>query len=276
MSHDVIPVASTMRISLLYRGEYSQWREWFLNYLEEQTDGDVMIRSINEEKRIRRIDHLERFLLIQRIPNDIYSLIDNNDTSKDLWDALERKIRGYEYGEQDRKVAILYEYETFKATEGEQLLDTYLRYLQQNQCDVNDVAGIKKKTIIVTFDPLALVAEKTKQEDKKEDRKKRDISKVKCYNCKKEGHFAKDRKKAKVKDYNYYKTKMLLAKKDSDEQVLLAEDQVWIESSSDLDQELSANMAFMAKMEKIISDSEESSSCDKETLAEASYYSSDS
>nr|GFA19401.1 Gag-Pol polyprotein [Tanacetum cinerariifolium] len=63
-----------------------------------------------------------------------------------------------------------------------------------------------------------------KKEDKKADEKKRDMSKVKCYNCKKEGHFAKDCKKAKVKDNNYYKTKMLLAKKDSDEQVLLAED----------------------------------------------------
>nr|GFD54865.1 hypothetical protein [Tanacetum cinerariifolium] len=61
-----------------------------------------------------------------------------------------------------------------------------------------------------------------KKEDKKTDEKKRDMSKVKCYNWKKEGHFAKDCKKSKVKDYNYYKTKMLLAKKDSDEQVLLA------------------------------------------------------
>nr|GFB03433.1 hypothetical protein [Tanacetum cinerariifolium] len=56
-----------------------------------------------------------------------------------------------------------------------------------------------------------------KKEDKKADEKKMDISKVKCYNCKKEGHFAKDCKKEKVKDYNYYKAKMLLAKKDSDE-----------------------------------------------------------
>nr|GEX03846.1 hypothetical protein [Tanacetum cinerariifolium] len=64
-----------------------------------------------------------------------------------------------------------------------------------------------------------------KKVKKKDDEKKRDMSKVKCYNCKKEGHFAKDCKKKKVKDYNYYKTKMLLAKKDSDEQVLLAEDQ---------------------------------------------------
>nr|GEV09460.1 reverse transcriptase domain-containing protein [Tanacetum cinerariifolium] len=42
-----------------------------------------------------------------------------NKTAKDLWDALERQMRGSEYGEQDRKATILYEYETFKATEGE-------------------------------------------------------------------------------------------------------------------------------------------------------------
>nr|GFA65594.1 hypothetical protein [Tanacetum cinerariifolium] len=92
-----------------------------------------------------------------------------------------------------------------------------------------------------------------KKEDRKADEKKRDISKFKCYNCKKEGHFAKDCKKAKVKDYNYYKTKMLLAKKDSNEQVLLAEDQAWMESSSDSDQEINANMVFMAQIEKVLS-----------------------
>nr|GEZ66818.1 hypothetical protein [Tanacetum cinerariifolium] len=186
-------------------------------------------------------------------------------------DALERRMRGSEYGEQDRKAAILYEYETFKATEGEQFLDTYLCYLQvindlkkccykKDNCDVNDALRYKKKAVVVTSDPLALVVEKTKSANKKQefvkmddkkvekkaDEKKRDMSKVKCYNCKKEGHFAKYCKKAKVKDYNYYKTRMLLAKKDSDEQVLLAEDQAWMESSSDSDQEINANMVFMA------------------------------
>nr|GEZ84168.1 hypothetical protein [Tanacetum cinerariifolium] len=162
MSRDVITVGSTMRIPLLYRGEYSQWRERFMNYLEEQTDGEAIINSIQNgdqpfpvvaqvslvgtahnapptpkdpkfwtdvEKKTRKIDRLARSLLIQRLPNDIYSLIDSKKTAKDLWDALERQMRGSEYGEQDRKAAILYEYETFKATKGEQLLDTYLRYL---------------------------------------------------------------------------------------------------------------------------------------------------
>nr|GEU66887.1 hypothetical protein [Tanacetum cinerariifolium] len=44
---------------------------------------------------------------------------------------------------------------------------------------------------------------------------------------------------------------MLLAKKDGDEQLLLAEDQAWMESSIDSDQEIIANMVFMAKMERI-------------------------
>nr|GEU81108.1 hypothetical protein [Tanacetum cinerariifolium] len=333
MSRDVITVGSTMRISLLYRGEYSQWHERFMNYLEEQTDGEAMINSIQNgdqplpviaqvslvgnaqnatptlkdlkfwsaKKKKTRIDRLERSLLIQGLPNDIYSLIDSNKTAKDLWDALERQMRGSEYGEQDRKAVILYEYETFKANKGEHLLDTYLRYLQvindlkkcgykkdncelnykflnnlqpewkqygtlmrqtknlmdinidalynilkQNQGDVNDALRYKKKAVVVTSDPLALVAKKTKTE----------------------GHFAKDCKKAKVKDYNYYKTKMLLAKKDSDEQVLLAEDQAWMESSSDSDQEINANMVFMAQIEKFLSKSDESSSSAEETITE--------
>nr|GEY86716.1 hypothetical protein [Tanacetum cinerariifolium] len=84
----------------------------------------------DQEKRIQKIDRLARSLLIQGLPNDIYSLIDSNKTAKDLWDALATHMLGLEYGKQDRKAAVLYEYETFKATEGELLLDTYIRYLQ--------------------------------------------------------------------------------------------------------------------------------------------------
>nr|GEU81535.1 hypothetical protein [Tanacetum cinerariifolium] len=256
MSRDILTVGSTIRIPLLYRGEYSQWVERFMNYLEEQTDGEAMINSIkngdqplprvtqvsiagttsteqpllkdksmwsDQEKRVQKIDHLARSLLIQRLPNDIFSLIDSNKTAKDLWDALARHMLGSEYGEQDRKAAVLYEYETFKATEGELLLDTYIRYLQvindlkkygyskdncelnfkflnnlqpewkqyatmtrhnknlmdinidaiynilkQNQGDVNDAMGSKKKTVVITSDPLALIAEKTNVSRSKE------------------------------------------------------------------------------------------------------------
>nr|GEV80706.1 hypothetical protein [Tanacetum cinerariifolium] len=150
--------------------------------------------SSDQEKKIQKIDHLARSLLIQGLPNDMYSLIDSNKTKKDLWDALARHMLGSKYGEQDRKVIVLYEYETFKATKGELLLDTYIRYLQkqyatmmrqnknlmdinidalynilkQNQGDVNDAMGLKKKTVVVTSDSLALIAEKTTVSKRKE------------------------------------------------------------------------------------------------------------
>nr|GEV38854.1 hypothetical protein [Tanacetum cinerariifolium] len=136
--------------------------ERFINYLEEQTDGEAMINSIkngdqlltrvsqvsiagtssteqpllkdksmwsDQEKRIQKIDCLARSLLIQGLLNDIYSLIDSNKTAKDLWDALARHMLGSEYGKQARKDAVLYEYGTF-TTKGELLLDAYIRYLQ--------------------------------------------------------------------------------------------------------------------------------------------------
>nr|GEZ86232.1 hypothetical protein [Tanacetum cinerariifolium] len=126
-----------------------------------------------EEKKNQKINHIARSLLIQGLLNDIYSLIDSNNSAKELWDALERNMLGSEYGEQDRKAVVLYKYETFKATERELLLDTYIRYLQvindlkkcgykKDNCDVNEAMGYKKKAVMVTSHPLALVAKKTK------------------------------------------------------------------------------------------------------------------
>nr|GFC39695.1 hypothetical protein [Tanacetum cinerariifolium] len=281
----------------------------------------------DQEKKVQKINRLVRSLMIKGLSNDIYSLIDSNKTAKDLWDALARHMLGSEYGEQDRKAAVLYEYETFKATKGELLLDTYIRYLQvindlkkcgyskdscelnfkflnnlqpewkqyatmmrqnnnlmdinidalynilkQNRGDVNDAIGSKKKTVVVTSDPLFFIAKKINVSRSKEkvvvssdsegseaddfsELKKitallaKDFNRRKFYtkptnknlrtsstsqsaNMKQE--FVKsddkqvvkkaDEKKQDVKDYEYCKTKMLLAKKDKDEQVLLAED----------------------------------------------------
>nr|GEU79957.1 hypothetical protein [Tanacetum cinerariifolium] len=313
---------------------------------EEQTDGEAMINCIKHgDQPLPRVTQVS---IAETSSTEQPPLKDKsmcNKIAKDLWDALARHMLGSEYGEQDRKAAVLYKHETFKATEGELLLDTYIRYLQvinelkkcgyskdkcelnfkllnnlqpewkeyatmmrqnknlmdinidalynilkQNQRDVNDAMGLEKKTVVVTSDPLALIAVKMKSANKKKefvksddkkvkkknDEKKRDMSKVKCYNCKKEGRFTKDCKKAKVKDYEYYKTNMLLAKKDKDGQVLLAEDHAWMESSSDSDQEINANMVFMAQIKKVLSDSEASSSSADDKISKVSYYISES
>nr|GEZ80261.1 hypothetical protein [Tanacetum cinerariifolium] len=299
MSRDVLTVGSTIRILLLYRGEYSQWVERFMIYIEEQTDGEAMINSI------------------KKVINDLkkcgYSK-DNCELNFKFLNNLQPEWKQYATMMKQNKNLL------------DINIDALYNILKQNQGDVNDAMGLKKKTIVITSDPLAFIAEKTKvrkskekvvvsldsegsdaddfselkkitallakafnrkkfyskptnnnlrtsstfqsankkqefvksddkQVVKKADEKKRDVSKVKCYNCKKEGHFAKDCKKVKVKDYEYNKTKMLLAKKDKDEQVLLAEDQAWMESSSHSNQEINANMVFMVQIEKVLSKS---------------------
>nr|GFB82190.1 hypothetical protein [Tanacetum cinerariifolium] len=107
--------------------EYSQWVERFMNYLEEQTDGEAMINSIkNGDQPLPRVTQVSIAGTTSTEQPPLKDKSMCNKTAKDLWDALVRHMLGSEYGEQDRKAAVLYEYETFKATEGELLLDTYI------------------------------------------------------------------------------------------------------------------------------------------------------
>nr|GEW07970.1 hypothetical protein [Tanacetum cinerariifolium] len=299
MSRDVLTVGCTMWIPLLYRGEYSQRSERFMNYLEEQTDGGAMINSIkNGDQLLPRVTQVSIAGTSSTEQPPLKDKSMCNKTAKDLWDALARHMLESEYvindlnkcGYSKDNCELNFKFLNNLQPEWKQYatmmrqnknlldinIDALYNILKQNQGDMNDAMKSKKKEVVITYDPLALVAEQTKitallakafnqkkfyskptnnnlrtssatssankkqeyvksddkKEEKKVDEKKRDMSKVKCYNCKKEGHFANDCKKAKIKDYEYYKTKMLLAKKDKDEQVLLAEDYAWMESSN--------------------------------------------
>nr|GEX93037.1 hypothetical protein [Tanacetum cinerariifolium] len=294
MSRDVLTVGSTMRIPLLYRGEYSQWVERFINYLKEQTDGEAMINSINNgDQPLPRVTQVKK-------------------TAKDLWDALARHMLGFEYGEQDRKAVVLYEYESFKATEGELLLDTYIRYLQvindlkkcgyskdkcelnfkflnnlqpewkhyatmmrqnknlmdinidaiynilkQNQGDVNDVMGLKKKIVVVTSDPLALIAEKTK------------ITALlaKAFNPRK--FYSKPTKNKLITSSTSQST-------NKKQEFIKTDDKKVEKKMMRKNQEINANMVFMAQIEKVLLDSETSSSFADDKISEVSYYLSES
>nr|GFD51677.1 hypothetical protein [Tanacetum cinerariifolium] len=47
-------------------------------------------------------------------------------------------------------------------------IDALYNILKQNQIDVNDAMGSKKKNVVVTYDPLALIVEKTNVSRSKE------------------------------------------------------------------------------------------------------------
>nr|GEV88614.1 hypothetical protein [Tanacetum cinerariifolium] len=230
MSRDVFTVGSTMRIPLLYRVS------------------------------IARTSSAEQHPLKDK------SMC--NKTAKDLWDALARQMLGFEYGEQDKKAVVLDEYETFKATEGELFLDTYIRYLQ-------------KKTVVVTSDPLALIAKKTKVNKRKE--------KVVVFSDSEgsdEDDFSELKKVTALlsKAFNRKKfyskpTNNLIASSAS---ISANKKQAYVKSDdkkrtrSDSDQEINENMVFMAQIKTVLSDSKASHSSADDKIAEVSYYTSES
>nr|GFA31378.1 hypothetical protein [Tanacetum cinerariifolium] len=117
----------------------------------------------DQEKRIQKIDHLARSLLIQGLPNDIYPLIDSNKTAKDLWDALARYMLATEY-EWKQYATMMRQNKNLMDIN----IDALYNILKQKEGDVNEAMGSKKKTVMVTSDPLALIAEKTKVSKSKE------------------------------------------------------------------------------------------------------------
>nr|GEY32083.1 nucleolar protein 58-like [Tanacetum cinerariifolium] len=156
-----------MRIPLLYQGEYLQWVERFMNYLEEQTDWEAMIISIKNGDQ--PLPHVTQVSIAGTSSTEQPPLKDKsmcNKTAKDLWDALARHMLGFEYGEQERKAAPEWKQYATMMRQNKNLMDINIdalyNILKQNQGDVNDAMESKKKTVVVTSDPLALIAEKTK------------------------------------------------------------------------------------------------------------------
>nr|GFD27761.1 hypothetical protein [Tanacetum cinerariifolium] len=103
--------------------------------------------------------------------------------------------------------------------------------LKQNQGDVNDAMGSKKKIVVVTSNPLALFAEKT--------------------------NVSKSKEKVVVSSDSE-------GSEDDD----FTEDQAWMELSSDSDQVINANIVFMAQIEKVLFDSKASSTSADEKIYE--------
>nr|GEY13155.1 hypothetical protein [Tanacetum cinerariifolium] len=249
----------------------------------------------------------------------------------------------------DRKAAILYEYETFKAIEREQLLDTYLRYLQvindlkkcgykkdncelnykflnnmqpewkqygtlmrqtknlmdinidalyniikKNQGDVNDALGYKKKAVVINSDPLALVAKKTKVSKRKEkvvvssdsegsgtddfnELKKITALLAKAFNRRK--FYSKPTN-------NNLRTSSTSQSANKKQEFVKSNDKKEDKKADEKKRDMSKVKCYNYKMEehfakdckkaKVLSESDESSSSAKETIAGVSYYTSES
>ncbi|KAJ9548100.1 hypothetical protein OSB04_020643 [Centaurea solstitialis] len=161
-TRDALAIGSDTRPPVLFRGDFSQWKSRFLDFVAKQPLHKQIMESLkngpvkyyteipavlDEANRVRG-DILAKSYLIQSLPNEIYANIDCNDTGKAMWDEITSLMHGTEKGIQMKRTNLLTKFATFKGREGELLEDTYHRFctminelrknnLKKSQLDIN-------------------------------------------------------------------------------------------------------------------------------------------
>nr|GFB50362.1 hypothetical protein [Tanacetum cinerariifolium] len=173
ISRDVLTVGSTMRIPLLYRGEYSQWVERFMNYLEEQTDEEAMINSIKNGDVNDAMGSKKKTVVVTSDPLALIAEKTNVSKSKEkvVVSSDSKRSEADDFSELKNITALLakaFNRNFFYSKPTNNILRTSSTSHSAN----------KKQEFVKTDN---------KKVKKKDDEKKQDMSRVKCYNYKKEG-----------------------------------------------------------------------------------------
>ncbi|KAI3735910.1 hypothetical protein L6452_15435 [Arctium lappa] len=158
-SREALAIGTDSKPPVLFKGEYEQWKDRFLNFVDRHELGDFIRKSIEEgvmkpvmttrlvgtvptqvelkfheleDDNLRRAkgDRLAKSYILQGIPNEIYVKIDSYKASgKEMWDQLEKMMLGSKVGNQLKISNCLNNYEEFRGRVGETLEETYDRFV---------------------------------------------------------------------------------------------------------------------------------------------------
>ncbi|GKD15580.1 copia protein [Tanacetum coccineum] len=274
---------------MLDKSMYNSWQSRMLLCIKGKKNGRMMIETIKNgplvyptikedgkihEKKYAELTEPERLqdecdvqatnIILQGLPLDVYALVNNSDTAKDIWDRVKLLMQGTELSYQECKCKLYNEFDKFTSIKGESLYDKFVTdvklaknmyntnydqlyaYLSQHKGDANEARLLCERY----QDLLALVANHQTQSNTTQrqgqsvvgTRNKGNATNskgnnascqalvVKCFNCQGEEHMARQCTQPKrPRNSTWFKEKMLL---------------VWVQESGQvLDEE---QLAFLA------------------------------
>ncbi|PWA69466.1 hypothetical protein CTI12_AA297480 [Artemisia annua] len=103
---------------------------------EDQHDYDISEDEKNQAKADKHLIHL----ILQGLPNEIFSSMDSYPYAKTIWEVVERLMQGTKVGKKEKEVLYLWEYEKFISMPEETIESYYQRYSSViNELNINAV-----------------------------------------------------------------------------------------------------------------------------------------
>ncbi|GJZ44086.1 integrase, catalytic region, zinc finger, CCHC-type containing protein [Tanacetum coccineum] len=244
MAENVIIAGAENRPPMLKKGMYDSWKTRIWLYIKGKENGDMLINSIKNGPF-----QLNEDITIPAIDVDIYTLNNHYQTAKEIWDQVKELMEGTELTLQERESKLYDEFDRFtyeppvvqqhSPAPSTQLGSGFVvpSFLPTDDpiASLNKAMLFLSSTISLRFPPTnnqghTVNTGKSQATGTRAINTVRDVNAnqpraIRCYNCKGEGHMAKQcTARKRVKDSEWFRGKMLLAQAQ-EAKVVLHEDQ---------------------------------------------------
>ncbi|GKC11251.1 hypothetical protein Tco_1008033 [Tanacetum coccineum] len=98
----------------------------------------------NKEKISEVCDRRGTNIVLQGLPQDIYTIVNHHTVDKEIWDKVKPLIEGIELSLQEQKSKLYNEFDRFTSEKGETIHSYYLRFAQLIN-DMNTIRMTMKK-----------------------------------------------------------------------------------------------------------------------------------
>ncbi|GJS63900.1 gag-pol polyprotein [Tanacetum coccineum] len=141
MQQDIYVAGSKNHPLMLNKFNYIPWSSHLLHYAKSKSNGKLLVKSILEEeaKQVEVDDHAIQTILMG-LPEDIYVVVDNGNSAKEIWLHVQQMMKGTYIGVQEKEEKLLNELERFTSIDGESIESYYHRFVKlMNDLDRNQL-----------------------------------------------------------------------------------------------------------------------------------------